>query len=141
MLVAEARFRAARGLDSPLADCTREVDAKLAAMRGKVKCIRNLATSLTAYRQPTRYGSGGVGYFDPTQYGGGYGGTYYRNGESSARGYQNVIPGNGRYSHTEQWSGGLSDRPVGVYGPKGRGLEFANGGVVLNLGGASIRLK
>jgi hypothetical protein len=44
----------------------------------------------------------------------------------------------GRGGHLPETGNG---RPVGLYGQRGNGVELSNGGVVLKLGGASIRIR
>lgn len=120
-LVDVARLRAARGLDKPLCGCTLHIDNKLARMRQTVFSMK-------------RFLVGGRG-FDRRQnydYGYGYGGQREYRGS----------PGHS-WDFDDRRTGSYIDPGVAINGPRGRGgVEFGlDGGIVLNIGGAGVRLR
>lgn len=144
-LLRVAFYRSSRGVDNAILGFNDPINGMVSELAAKADSLRRLvgSASRTYDRQVYQgsgyggYGYGGSGYggqgYGPTT----YGGTYYRN---------NTVPNNrsNNSMHPRSKPGNHfqnGNRPIGVYGPSGRGVEFGNGGVVLKLGGTQIRLK
>jgi hypothetical protein len=129
-LLREAFYRSSRGVDNAILGFNDPINGMVSELAAKADSLRRLVGSAArTYDRQVYQGSGYGGY--------GYGGTYYRN---------NTVPYNrsNNSMHPRSKPGNHfqnGNRPIGVYGPSGRGVEFGNGGVVLKLGGTQIRLK
>ena len=142
-LVREAKHRSNRGFDQPIVGCTDQIDVMISGMAAKADFLaRLIGSSRGMSGRPTYPGSGyggygGTGYgtqgYGPTN----YGGTYYRGNNAPSHGSNKLM--DPRLITSNQYQNGNGQ--VGIYGANGRGVEFNNGGVVLKLGGAQIRLK
>ncbi len=117
-LVEVARLRAARGLDKPLCGCTLHVDAKLARMRQSVWSMHRFLAGGSGVHRPWDY------RYDEFRDTRGY------------RGYSNDM----YYRDTH---GRQVDPHFAINGPGGRaGVEFGrDGGIVVNIGGAGVRVR
>lgn len=147
-MVREARFRADRGWDPPLAGCSSNADRILSQIEIQTRLLARRLDSLDrtivpgeAYRFDPRmrdYGTYGPGYGNGYGYGNGsgpmdYDGTYTRYREELRQGYSSFDSGRGIPDQgwgTNRWTG-----------PRGNGLDWSGEELVLKLGGVPIRIR
>ena len=142
-LVREAKNRSNRGFDEPILGCAEYIDQMISEMAARADLLRRLVGSSRSVPGRPAYPESGYGGYGATGYGAqsygptNYGGTYYRGNNAPSHGSNKLM--DPRLITSNQYPYG--NGPVGIYGANGRGVEFNNGGVVLKLGGAQIRLK